>query len=495
MRTLTREDLARASLVAFSGYTDPSWIAYPHARLVAERLEDVERGRIKKLMVFLPGQHGKSSLVSKNFPAWYLGRHQDDSIILATYAASYASLWGRRARDVFDRFCGSLFGAQLRGDSAAADHWELRGRKGTLHTAGVEGAITGHSATGVIIDDPIKTREEAESATIREKTIEWYKSSVVSRRPKWQIVLMTRWHERDLAGWLLETERGEWTVVELPALAEDNDPLGRQKGDALCPVFLTRDQLLKIEKTVGSYVWASMWRQKPTPLGGGLFKRHHAIRYRVDETGRDHMDHEHVVLDGRLAGTGFTPNQMDRFVTVDTATSEEKKNCQTAISSWGVDPRGRLVLLDVDMDWIDAPEIMRRIVRMCARWQTISWIEENSTSKHLLQFMEAEKVPFRVLTPGSRSKFTRALPASAKWEQGQVLFPESAEWLDSVEAQLFRFTGADGDDADFVDTLSYAARVQIEEMQVGTGLIGVPTPKDRSRLPSGYGTNRPPGMF
>jgi predicted phage terminase large subunit-like protein len=489
-RSLTLEDLARSSLVGFSGYVDavprdrlepgepPSfWVAHPHARFVAEKLEDVERGRIKKLMVFLPGQHGKSTLVSRNFPAWYLGKHPDARIILATYGASYAALWGRRARNLVQRFGPSLFGVEVSDESGAADHWEIKGRRGTLHTAGVDGAVTGHSADGVIIDDPVKSREEAESPVYREKTIEWYKSSVVN----------------DLAGWLLATEPGEWEVVELPALAEKGDALGRAEGEALCPTFVSVPELHKIRRTVGSYVWASMWRQKPTPLGGGLFKRHNLTRYRLDKMGHDPLDAE--LVETTRDGTIFTPRVMDRFITVDTATSEDKRNCRTAISSWGYDPRGRLNLLEVDMDWIEAPEIMRRIVDMCRRWETISWIEENSTSKHLLQFMESERVPFRVLTPGSRSKFTRALPASALWEQGRVMFPEDADWLDAVERVTFSYTGADGDDADFVDTLAYAARVVMEEIE-GGGMNTMPdtAPKPRPYLPSGYATRRPDGF-
>ena len=490
MTVLTREALARVSLVAFSGLVDPTWIAYPHARLIAERLEDVERGRIKKLMVFVPGQHGKSTLVSRNFPAWYLGRHKNDSIILATYGASYSALWGRRTRDVVQRFGPSLFGVKVRSDSSAADHWELEGAKGTLHTSGVEGGITGHSATGVIIDDPIKTREEAESQVIREKTVEWYRSSVISRRPKWQVLLMTRWHQMDLAGWLLETEPGEWTVVSLPALAGVKDPLGRKVGEALCPAFVDREALLKIQRSAGSYVWASMWEQAPTPAGGGLFKRHHAKYYATE--GDVFRDGEFVFPDG----SGCSLRDMSAvFVTVDTATSEEKKNCQTAISAWAVEPRGRLVLLDVDMDWIEAPEIMRRVVRMCAKWSTVAWIEENSTSKHLLQFMESEEVPFRLLQPGTRSKFTRALPASAMWEQGNVLLPREAEWLTTIERQLYSFTGADGDPADFVDTLSYAARTVLEELSGGFGLAPVePSVRGRTSMPPGFLTNKPSGF-
>lgn len=492
--TLTLEDLARESFVGFSAYVDPTWAPYPHAVMAAERLEDVEAGRVKKLMIFMPGQHGKSSLVSRNFPAWCLGRNPDRAVILATYGAAYSALWGRRARDIVQRYGPPLFGIDVRKDSAAADHWELVGRRGVMHTAGVDGPITGHAADLLLLDDPIKTREEAESETMRAKAIEWYRSSVVSRRPKAQVLLMTRWHENDLAGWLLATEPGEWTVLSLPALAGENDELGREVGEALCPAFLNREQLLKIQRTVGTYVWSSMWDQRPTPIGGGLFKKAHARYYRLDSFGYSRLDAECVVRDD---GTSFTAAQMDRFITADTATSEEKKNCQTAIAAWGVDPRGRLVLLDVDMDWIEGPEIMRRLVQMSERWQTIAWIEENATSKHLLSFMEAQKVPFRLLKPGARSKFTRALPASAMWEQGQVIMPEAADWMPAVERQLYRFTGADGDESDFVDCLAYSARVVLEEMQGGSGLgmMSAATGRPKQYLPPGsFATGTPPGF-
>jgi len=450
---LTAEDLAFLSLVGWCGYIDPTWRAYPHLVLLCRELEDlahaVARGETRKLMVFMPPQHGKSSVISRAFTSWLLGRWPSTRLILASYEASYAALWGRRARDVVTENGERVFGVRVRGDSSAADHWELaRPHRGVLHTTGSTGG-TGHPAEVVVIDDPVKGREEAESVAFQEKTIEWYKGSIRTRRPKGQVVVMTRWHEKDLAGWILENEPNEWRVIRLPALAEEDDPIGRPVGAPLCPDLQSLESLLSERRLQGSYSWASVYEQRPTPRGGGLFKSDHARYFEEPRPGVYRF----------LETGGVTSRElMSRFLTVDTATSTKTSADHTSIAAWGV-AHGLLMLLDLDLRRLEGPEILRAIKLMMAKWKTVPYVEDTTQSKHLLSFMAQQGIVFRRVPPGSTDKFTRALPASALWEQGKVVTPVSAPWLSAFERQVYSFTGREGGEDDAVDCLSMAASV------------------------------------
>lgn len=234
-------------------------------------------GRTPRLIVAEPPRHGKSELISRYLPSWYLGTFPDRRVALLSYEAEFAARWGRRARDLLEEHGPQLFGARVRQDSRAAHEWELAGAAGGMTTAGVGGPITGKGADLMIVDDPVKNAEEAQSKTYREKAWDWWTSTAYTRlEPGGSvIVVMTRWHEDDLVGRILAQARGggeRWDVVTLPALAEENDPLGRTPGEALWPSRYPRERLLEIERAVGPYVWSALYQQRPAPREGGMFK-------------------------------------------------------------------------------------------------------------------------------------------------------------------------------------------------------------------------------
>lgn len=160
----------------------------------------VAAGKIKRLLVMMPPQHGKSSAISHYFPAWYVGAMRDRRIILASYESSFAAQWGRRARDVVEEFGREYWGVKVSQGSKASDHWELAGHAGGMWTAGVGGAVTGKSADLLVIDDPVKNAEEAGSEVYREKTWDWFQTAAMTRLSNHGacIVLMTRWHEDEI---------------------------------------------------------------------------------------------------------------------------------------------------------------------------------------------------------------------------------------------------------------------------------------------------------
>lgn len=271
-------DLARMAPGGMAYYvTNKTWKPYPHLNLIEDKLLDVELGRVKKLAIMMPPRHGKSMLTSHMFPAWFLGRNPTKKVILASYEASFAALWGRRARNILEEYGKDLFGVSVRDDSRASDHWEIVEHGGGMFTAGAGGALTGKGASVFIIDDPIKNSEEAASETIREKIWEWYVSTATTRLEKDAalILIMTRWHEDDLAGRILSREKG-WNVIRLPAIAEEDENWGewkRSKGEALCPDLIPLSQLEEQQQRAGEYWFATNYQQRPYPRGGGIFRR------------------------------------------------------------------------------------------------------------------------------------------------------------------------------------------------------------------------------
>jgi len=316
---LARRQLARRHLLDFARYVAP-W--YRPARVheaIAGALERVARfieteGRegVGRLMVFMPPRHGKTALVSQFFPAWLLGRMPDAKVILASYAADLAVANSRAVRGLLsDGRYAPIFGAlaavdapvSLSEESRSAGAWELaRPHRGGLTAAGVGGGITGKGAHLLVIDDPFKNREEAESASRRELVWRWYTSSAYTRlEPGGAIVVVhTRWHQDDLAGRLLkqmalEPLADRWEVISLPALPEAGlyvgdagqrraalleglwvdaeDPLGRGEGEALWPERYGAEALRRVRATVGDYDWFALYQQQPRPLGGAFFRR------------------------------------------------------------------------------------------------------------------------------------------------------------------------------------------------------------------------------
>lgn len=233
----------------------------------------------------MPPQHGKSELVSHWFPVWLLDLFPWLSIILASYEADYAASWGRKVRNTIQANPDHLR-VRISDDSAAANRWETTDGGG-MNSTGVSGAITGKPAHTLIIDDAVKNREQAESPTYREKTWEWWSGTARTRLNPlpWApygvvIVMATRWHIDDLPGRLLARKVDAsdeyalpWFEYKLPAIALENDPLGRQPGEALWPEKYPLELLYSIKSDISPYDWESEYQQSPVLKEGALFRR------------------------------------------------------------------------------------------------------------------------------------------------------------------------------------------------------------------------------
>ena len=219
-------------------------------------------------------------LASEFFPAWYLGRNPDHYVVTATYAQELADDFGRKVKNQIedDAFQAIFPGVGLADDSKSAKRFHIEGslggyehslsQRGAFYAVGVGGPLTGRGAHLLLIDDPVKNREDAESEIIRKKTKDWYTSTAYTRlMPGGRVVVIqTRWHEDDLSGWLLQDHKHEgWVVLDLPAISDD--------GKALWPEQYDVDALEKIKLAIGPRDWSALYQQRPSPETGDYFKR------------------------------------------------------------------------------------------------------------------------------------------------------------------------------------------------------------------------------
>ncbi|NCU27749.1 hypothetical protein EOM86_13710, partial [Candidatus Nomurabacteria bacterium] len=252
-------------------------IAAKHTDFICEQLLRVERGEITRLILTMPPRHSKSMTVSETFPSHFIGRDPSRRVITVCYGDALARKFGRANRRKIEEFGRELFGVTVSPENASMNNWGIQEHAGGMISAGIGGPITGEGADLLIIDDPIKNREEAESVTYREKVWDEWQNTLLTRlHPGGAIIIiMTRWHQDDLVGRLLASEPDLWTVVSLPAEAEENDPLGRQVGEPLWPEHGYNQKWMDATKeAVGTRAWVSLFQQKPSPQEGAILKRH-----------------------------------------------------------------------------------------------------------------------------------------------------------------------------------------------------------------------------
>ncbi|MFE4915816.1 terminase large subunit domain-containing protein [Streptomyces sp. NPDC056652] len=251
-----------------------------HLDLIDQVFREIARGISRKVLITMPPRHGKSRRAARWAPLWYLSRHPDHRVMIASYSADLADDHGRWIRDAINTY-GAQIGLYLHSGSKAANRFDLADEEGNrleggLVTAGVGGGLTGKGAHLAVVDDPIKDAADAESPTMRRRLWDWWTSVLNTRiEPGGSIlVIQTRWHEQDLAGRILAGEdASDWTILDLPATCDsEDDALGRQIGEPLWPIRYGRKALAKIRRAVGERVWWSLYMQKPRPLEGGVWK-------------------------------------------------------------------------------------------------------------------------------------------------------------------------------------------------------------------------------
>lgn len=439
---------------ALERHIDPKGWHYPHLDLIDDHLLRLERRELdtRGLMIFMQPRAGKSRRCSRVFPTWYLRRHPEHQIVLGTYGLALGAGHSRWVRNTI-RTRPNL-GLRLSSDSQRVDEWQLAGHEGGMKAIGVGGGITGRGANLLVLDDPVKNREEAESQVMRDKTWNWWTDDLSTRLTKSDdlepvvLLMMTRWHEDDLAGRLLMNEPHNWTVLTLPALAEAGDPLGRQVDEVLMADRYGDDWMAEQRSRLGSYSFSALYQQRPAPAEGAFFRR----PFKYWQADEDDAGNPLWLLDTERVN----PEHCWRFATVDLAASIKTSADWTVMSTWAVTPNRDLILLD-------------RVRRRLEERNHFGVVKEQA-EKHRLTFVGVEsrmfgttlvyemgrwaKVPVRELV-ADVDKLTRAIPAQARLEAGRVWWPQGVSWLEEWESELLSFPNGVHDDQ--VDTFSYAA--------------------------------------
>lgn len=415
-----------------------------HTRLVADKLQEVEekhaQGEGSRTIITMPPRHSKSMTITETFPSWFIGKDPNRRVIEVSYGADLARKFGRRNMEKVRDKGQNIFEVNLDPDARKATDWNIENHRGGMISRGLGGAITGEGADLLIIDDPIKNRREAESETYRSFLWDEWESTLSTRlQPNAAvIVILTRWHEDDLVGRLLEKEGDKWDIINLPALAEDeNDLLGRKPGEALWPENGYDEEWAAERKvSAGSRTWESLYQQNPRPAEGTIFKRHYWQYY-------DHA-----------------PAQFDEMLQSWDATFKETDNSDfVAGTVWG--RKGADVyLLDLIRARMGIKETMAAITSMKAKWPNAHriLIEDKANGPAVIQLLK-NKVPGLIPVTPEGGKEVRAMAAEPWVESQNVWLPKNAPFTGDFVEEAAAFPNGKHDDQ--VDSFTQAmARFQ-----------------------------------
>jgi predicted phage terminase large subunit-like protein len=431
------------------------WVPYRHLTITSSAVVDmIEHDTCDCLVVEEPVRHGKSELCSRWTPAWYVCRYRG-RVGLASYEADFAATHGRKARNIVEEV-GHLYDVRIDPTSNAANRWDAINADAGMWTAGAGGPITGKGGGLLVVDDPIKNAEDAASKVLRDKTWEWWQTVFLTRRNNRRakvLVIMSRWHVDDLVGRLHTLPTGmRIKFLRFPALAEDDDPLGREPGEALCPDIMDEDALVQFREDVGPSAFMSLYQQRPTPPGGGMFKRA-SFRYWTRVRGAD----DKAIY--QLGDDDFIdPAECWTFSTMDTAYTRNQRSDYTVLATWAVaptKPAPSLLLLDVQRVRVEGADHLPMMRRAWDRWSP-AWIgiEKQNATRTLFDEASLAGIVTNWLNP-STNKRARAESAVALMDAGRIWFPRGAQWLGEYEDELLTFPVGAHDDQ--VDVTSYAA--------------------------------------
>ena len=471
---ILRRREAEKSLISFTKQTFPEFEVAPHHEKIADALERVESGDCKRLMIFMPPRHGKSELASRRFPAWFMGKHPNQPIITASYGQDLSSDFGRQVRNIVnsDLYRSVFSDIKLSSDATAAHKWVIDDHGGEYFAVGIGTATTGRGAKILLIDDPHKNREEADSYLERERVWNWYRSTAYTRlMPKGAIVLiLTRWHDDDLAGKLLKQSQEDpdippWEVLSLSAEAEEDDPLGREEGEALWPDWYDKADLKERRAVLGHREYMALYQQQPTVNEGSYFERDWFKEYTKEE---------------------LPPHTSLRYYGCsDYATSERKGTDNTVHTIFAVDPDENIYVVDMwkarkqPIHWIEA------VIKMMKKYKPTAWAEErgqiiNSVGPFLQERMKEQGVfCYREQYTPSRDKTVRARSIQGRAQMGLIHFPKHIKWAKEAIEELIKFPAAKHDDV--VDTFSLLG-LMLDKVKGGRR----PMPKSESLQPTNY---------
>lgn len=434
--------LCRKSLFEFtqSFYREYEFIWYHE--LIANKVQDVIEGKIKKLMLFVPPQHQKSTIASRCAPAWGLGYNPNFRIIHAAYGVDLVEGFSRDIQRIIDNeFYSNVFPETKLNESGknktyvrTVEKWDIINKKGSYFCAGVTGGITGKPCDIGIIDDPIKGAQDASSETIRNRVWEWYLQDFRTRlhNDSRQIIIQTRWHSDDLAGRILEVEN-DWEVITLPAIKEDysNKEDKREIGEALYPGMHSLERLEEIKK-LSPKNFAALYQQNPVIEGGNII---------------------------RLEWFKYTDKKpvLNIDFWIDTAYTEKTKDDPSGIIATGFDGR-YMYVINAKKVRFEFPELVNFIINWTKEngytFSSKIHIEPKASGLSVIQQLtkETKLNIVRTKTP-KEDKTTRLTVASPSIETGKVILINGT-WNTEFIDEICGFPAKKHDE--YVDLISYA---------------------------------------
>jgi hypothetical protein len=437
---------AREHLIDFSIATNPKYDPNWHHEIIADELEKASRDEVdwKILILMMPPRHGKSEEATVNFPAWYLGNFPDKEIITASYSAELAQDFGGKTRQLVDsQEYQAIFNLRLKEDEKSKAKWKTQAG-GSYTSVGIGGALTGRGANCLIIDDPLKNREEADSKLIRDKHWDWFLSTAYTRlEPNGKvIIILTRWHLDDLAGRILLNEelKTKTKVIKFPAIAIEDEKY-RKAGEALWPSRYSLEELQSIKAAdTGTLMWSALYQQEPILSESQEFKPHWILTRpleKIDEI------------------------QTRNFLTIDTAISQKSSGDYTGICRNYVDRENKWNLWAYRMK-IDPKELIDLLFKLHEEdgYEKIG-IEKTVYADAIKPFLDEEMrkrnkfLPIVELLHNQIAKETRIRGLIPRYESKSIFHLEGR--CKDLEEEMWQFPLGVHDD--ILDSLAYQLQI------------------------------------
>lgn len=446
-----RKELARRNYLDYFEYTN-NVKALRHQQYIAPYLQKIAEGKQHYLIVELPPQHGKSTVITETFPSFYLGKNPDHQAMSVSYSEDLFKKFGRKNRDKFRLYSSELFGHDISSSTASVSDWGIQNHEGNLYSTSIFGGATGRGSDLLIIDDPYKNRAEAESKTIRDKIYAEWQDTFYSRLSAngSVILIMTRWHEDDLAGRLLREQTLPWKEIKIPAIAEENDLLGRQEGEALAPEIGKDEEWAQRTKEVsGSRTWNALYQQRPVPAGGNIFKRSWVKYYVPDIATRNNLK--------LTSDVAIMPEKFQKQVqSWDCAFKDKDTSDFVAGQVWGKN-KADFYLLDRHHERMGIVATINAIKTMTSKWPLAhaKLIEDKANGSAVIEMLRKQISGIIPINPEG-GKEARAQAVAPFWEAGNVYLPHPLwrSWVDDFITELESFPNAPHDDD--VDSMDQA---------------------------------------
>jgi predicted phage terminase large subunit-like protein len=472
---------SREDFMAFVKYTspdpaDPNDITKStyenalHHDAVAAALQEVEKGNYQFLILTMPPRHGKSELVSRRFPAWFMGRHPRWSTVVATYNDDFAMDFGAEVRKIMasTQFKNVFPDTRLVRGGQAKDR--LQTTQGGMATfVGVGGSLTGRGCEVLIIDDLIKDYEQARSKAFRDRAWEWFTKVAMTRRmgPKLVIITFTRWHQDDIIGRLTDPENEHYNrtlaekikIINLPAIAGEADPLGREPGQPLWDRFDL--EFLEEQRSLDPLGFEALYQQRPSLMDGDLFKRE-TLRY-----------YDPAEIDER---------ELRIYCSSDHAVATGQRSDYTCLLRVGLSKQHDIYILDCWWQKKPTDVVVEAMLQMFRQQPAplVWWAEKGHISKSIGPFLrkrmaESETYGNLVEVTPIGDKVQRAQSIAARAAMGKLLFPKGKSWTERAIAELLAFPNAQHDD--FPDALSMIGLGLQSQIPVSNGATTAKEPK------------------